>query len=61
MESFPKLGGHWSHASGDRKYLICHVTSQNREIEGSGNFLSSSWYATTLPSLVAIGIVVVEI
>ena len=37
--------GHWSNASGDIKYLICHVTSQKREIEQSSNFMtkSSSW------------------
>ena len=40
-----------------------HVTLQNYVIEGSGNFMggSSTWYVTTLPSLVTIGIVVVEI
>ena len=43
-------------------YSICHVTLQNHVIEGSSNFTSesSSWYVTTLPSLAAIGIVVVE-
>ena len=65
MEShyIPMFGGHWANTSGDRKYLICHVTSQNQVIEGSSNFLSGSpsWYVTTLPSLVVIGIVVVEI
>ena len=68
------FGGHWSNASGDIKYLICHVTSQNFVIEGSFNFMSGSAtipmatklgrmvaYVTTLPSLVAIGIVVAEI
>ena len=57
------FGGHLSSTSGDIKYLICHVTSQNHVFEGSCNFLSGSfsWYVTTLPSLVAIGIVVVEI
>ena len=45
------------------KYLICHLTSQSHVIEGPCNFLSrfSSWCVTTLPGLVAIGIVVVEI
>ena len=46
----------WSIASGDIKYLVCHVTSLNHVIEESGNFMgrSSSWF-------VAIGLVVVEI
>ena len=57
------FGGHWSSASGDVKYLTCHVTLQNYVIEGSVNFVSgsSSWYITTLPSLVATGIVAVQI
>ena len=40
-----------------------HVTSQDHVIEGSRNFVSetSSLYVTTLPSLVTIGIVVVEV
>ena len=52
------FGGHWSSASVDIKYLICHVISQNHAAEGLSNFLSwsSSWYVTTLPNLVAIGI-----
>ena len=52
------FGGQWSSASGDIKYLICHVISQNHVIEGLSNFLSwsSSWYVTTLPCLVAIGV-----
>ena len=59
----PMLGDHQSGASGDMKYEICRVSSQNHVIEESCNYLSgcSSWYITTLPSLVAIGIVVVEI
>ena len=57
------LGGQWFIVIGGVKYLICHVTSQKNVIEGSSNFMSgsSSWYVTTLPSLVAISIVVVEI
>ena len=50
-------------ATGNIEYWICHVTSQNHVIEGSSNFMSDSfsWYVTTtFPSLVAIGIVVVE-
>ena len=57
------FGRHWSITIGDMNYLTCHVTFQNHVIEGSSNFMSgsSSWYITTLPSLVAIGIAVVEI
>ena len=60
---FPIFCGHWFNASGDIKYLIFYVTLLNQLIEGSCNFLSgsSSWYVLTLPSLVTIGIVVVEI
>ena len=49
---------HWSSASGDINYLTCHVALQNHVIEGSSNFMSgsSSWYMTTLASLVTIGI-----
>ena len=56
------FGGHWSIAIGDRKYLMCHVTSQNPVIERSSNFISGSysWYVTALPSVMAIGTVVVE-
>ena len=58
-----KLGGHWSNAIGDISYLICQVTSQKHETGEPSNFMSwsSSWYVTTLPSLVAIGIAVVEV
>ena len=57
------FGGNLLSASGDIKYSICHVTSQNYVIEGSSNFMSgsSSWYVTTLTRLVAIGIVLVQI
>ena len=56
------FGGHLSSVSGDIKYLISYMTSQNHEIEGSNNIMSrSSRYVTILPSLVAIGIVEVEI
>ena len=52
-----------SHEGGNIKYLICHVTSQNIVIEEPCNFKSgsSSWYVSTLPSLVTIGIVAIEI
>ena len=53
----------WSSVSGHIKYFISHVTSQNKIIERSGNFMSGScsWYVTTFPSLVARDIVVEEI
>lgn len=45
------------------KYLLYPVTSQNHVIEESVNFVSgsSSWYVPTLPNLVTIETVVVEI
>ena len=57
------FGGHWFSANGDIKYLICHMTFENHVTERSYTFLSgcSSLPATILPTLVAIGIVVVEI
>ena len=53
----------WSSGSEYTKYLTCHMTLQNHVIEGSSNFMSgsSSLYITTLPSLLAIGIIVVDI
>ena len=43
--------------------LVCHVISQDHMVKGSCDFMggSPSWYFTTLPSWVAIGIVVMEI
>ena len=43
-------------------HLICHVKLQDHMIKQSCDFMGakSSLYVTTLPSLVAIGIVVVE-
>ena len=43
--------------------LVCHVISQDHVVKGSGDFTSGipSWKVTTLPSLVAIDIVVEEI
>ena len=57
------FGGHWSSASEDIKFLICNMTLQDHMIQGSSNFMSvsSSWYIITLPDLMAIGIVVVDI
>ena len=59
----PMFGGHWSSASGDVIYLTRHVTSQNHVIERPRNFLDwiSSWHVITLPSVVVIGIMVVQI
>ena len=44
-------------------YLICHITSQDREIKGSCDFIGGSFLIciTTLPSVMTIEIVVVEI
>ena len=54
--------GYWLCARGDLKFLICHVTLQSNVIEGSCNFTSGdSLHFTTLPSLVAIGVVIVYI
>ena len=57
------FGDHWSSASTDIKYLIFHVTSQNHLMEGSCKFMNktSLLYVTTMSSLVAIDIVVIEI
>ena len=43
-------------------YLACHVNLQNHVIEGSRNFMLGAFhvYITNLPSLVVIGIVLVE-
>ena len=59
---FAMFGDHWSSGNEDKKYLICHVTSQNHLIEGRCNLISgsSSKYVTTLPSLVAINIALVR-
>ena len=53
----PKVKIWQKRASGDIKYLTCHITLQSNVIEGSSNFMSgcSSWYITTLPSFVVIG------
>ena len=57
------FGDHWSSASGNKKYLIFHLAWQNHLIEGSCKFMNktSLLYVTTVPSLVAIDIVVIEI
>ena len=45
------------------KYLICHVTSQNNLIKESCYFISGSFslHVFTLPGLMVIGIMIVEI
>ena len=50
-------------ASGNMKNLFCHLTSEIYVMEGSCSFISgsSSLYVTTLLSLLAPDIVVVEI
>ena len=63
-ESPPSMfSGHCSSTSGDIEYSKYYMASQNQVIEGLCNFKtgSSLWYVSTLPSLVAIVIVVVEI
>ena len=57
------FGDHWSSTSGNIKYIIFHVTSQNHLIEGSYKFMDkiSLLYVTTMPSLATIDIVVMEI
>ena len=56
------FSSYWSSVGGEKIYLICNMTSQKYMIEGRSNFMtgSSSWYVATLPSLVVIGIVRVE-
>ena len=49
------FGVHWSSASEDMTYLICPVTSKDHLI------VCSSSYVSTLPGLVAIGTVEVDI
>ena len=55
------FGGHWSSPSEDIKFLI-YIRPLKTVMEGSSNSMSenSSWYITTLPSLVAIGIATVD-
>ena len=54
------IDGHWSNASGNAIYLVCHMTLQSHVLGGS-NFISgsSSWYITILTSVVTMVIVVV--
>ena len=58
-----KFGGHRHSCSGEKMILVCHVISKDRLIKGSYDFMggSPSSKVTTLPNLMAIGIVVMEI
>ena len=58
-----KFGGHRDSGSEDIMALSCHVTLQDHVIKVFHNFLVKglSRYATILPSLVAIGTVVLDI
>ena len=51
-------GGDWSSASGDIKYLICHVSLQNHVINVSSNFMSGNFMVCY--QLAKFGIVVVR-
>ena len=56
------FGNHWSGASGDITYLICHVTSKNHVIKDHVMLWDGAPHTSCpLPSLVAIIIVVGEI
>ena len=58
-----KFGGHQQCGSGDIMILVCHVISYGHVIKGLCDLIGRSPIGkiTVLPSLVAIGIVVVEI
>ena len=58
-----KFGSHRSWGSGDILFFICHVTSCGHVIEGSRNFAGNgpSTFLTSLPIVVAISLVEVEI
>ena len=60
---FATFGGQRHCGSGIVMVLVCYGISQDHEIKESCKFLSWSplWQVTTLPSLVAIGIVAAEI
>ena len=58
------FGGHWSNTIEDMKYLICHVTSLNPQIEGSTIFSRSGislCYVFILPYLVVNGLMQLQI
>ena len=57
-----KFGSHSDCGSRDITYLICQLTLEDHNIKGSSDFIEGSFSlnVTTLPGLVALGIVVVE-
>ena len=59
---FTNFNGQRCCGSRNKTYLICQVTLQDHLIKGSSDFMerSSSMTVRTVPALVAIGIVVVE-
>ena len=58
-----KFNGQRHCSSGDKMVFVCHVTLQDHVIKALSNFMvkSPTKYVTILPSLVAIGTVIVEI
>ena len=58
-----KFNDHRPCSSRDITYLVCHVTLQDNMIKESCDFMegNSSFHVNTLPSFVAIVIVIVEI
>ena len=58
-----KFGSHKHSDNGDVKVLLCHITSQDQVLKSSCDFTGRrlSRQETILPSLVAIGTVVMEI
>ena len=58
-----KFGGHRHSGSGDVMFLVCCMVLKDDVIIWSCDSMgqSHSWYVTTLPCLVAIGAMVVEI
>ena len=58
-----KFGSHMHSGSGDTMVFVCHVNLQDHVKKALNGFMvsSPSMYVTILPSLVAIGTVVVEI
>ena len=53
--------GGYRHCSSEDVILVCHVISQDHVIKGSCDFAGRSPTSYILPSLVALGTVVVEI
>ena len=56
------FGIHWSSASGDKTYLMCHATSQRQVIEGYDVMgLNSSLFVINPLGLLAVCILIAEI